>query len=238
MCWACRADGGRARCSAGVLQCMAYVVRCALHAARSGAYVSTRLRSFGRGETRSGAQCSTAARSRRVGARCRCARRLLCVGGRAGGRSHAARHIELKPRSGPVLPRCMRCPCFVRDVRLHRCGCCMLHRGAWHVGHGARRISARRIGAGCIGASATRRPPAHTVVGCVARSAARVRCSTGRRAGCAVAERRCDALVHRATAACSPWPRAPRCSTPWRYPAPEQGCVRGGAAMRGRPMCV
>ncbi len=54
-----------------------------------------------------------------------------------------------------------------------------------------------------------------------------VRCSTGRRAGCAGAERRCDALVRRAmeAAACSPWSRAPRCLTPWRYPTPQQGCV-------------
>ncbi len=41
-----------------------------------------------------------------------------------------------------------------------------------------------------------------------------------------VAERRRDALVRRlmaaAAAACSPWTRAPRCSTPWRYPAPKQ----------------
>jgi hypothetical protein len=61
----------------------------------------------------------------------------------------------------------------------------------------------------------------------------RVRCTSGRRAGFAVAERRCDALVRSpALAACSPWPRAPRCSTPWRYPAPEQGCVRGGPGWR------
>ncbi len=32
-------------------------------------------------------------------------------------------------------------------------------------------------------------------------------------------------------AACSPWPRAPRYSTPWRYPAPEQ-CVRERAGRR------
>jgi hypothetical protein len=46
-------------------------------------------------------------------------------------------------------------------------------------------------------------------------------------AGAAAAERRRDALVRSTAAACSSWRRAPRCSTPWRYPAPQQGCVRG-----------
>jgi hypothetical protein len=34
--------------------------------------------------------------------------------------------------------------------------------------------------------------------------------------------------ARRPAAACSPWPRAPRFSTPWRYSTPEQGCGRAG----------
>jgi hypothetical protein len=66
-------------------------------------------------------------------------------------------------------------------------------------------------------------------------TALRVRGSLGQRAGFAVAEWRRDALVRSPTAACSPWTRAPRCSTRWRYPTPEQGCVLAGAAMRVGP---
>jgi hypothetical protein len=65
----------------------------------------------------------------------------------------------------------------------------------------------------------------------------RVRCSIGRRPGFAAAERRRDALVHSRMVACSPYTRAPRCSTPWRYPAPEQRCERGEAAMRSWGGC-
>jgi hypothetical protein len=44
-----------------------------------------------------------------------------------------------------------------------------------------------------------------------------------------------NALVRRpVTVACSPWPRALRCSTPWRYPTPEeQGCGASRADARG-----
>jgi hypothetical protein len=49
---------------------------------------------------------------------------------------------------------------------------------------------------------------------------------------------RCDALLPSTPAACSPWQRAPRFSTPWRYPAPKERCVQGGAAVRVGPTRV
>jgi hypothetical protein len=63
------------------------------------------------------------------------------------------------------------------------------------------------------------------VVRCAACCAGAARLGEGR--AVAAAERRRDALVRSPTAACCPWTRAPRCSTPWRYPAPQQRRVRG-----------
>ncbi len=135
--------------------------------------------------------------------------------------------------------------CFCARCKLHRCA---LHR--------LRCISARCIGAShrlglprpLLHRLGLPRPLLHRLVlprpllhrrrAAVPQRRCRVmRCSvccvcaarSGEGRAVAVAERRRDALVRRAwaAAACSPWTRAPRCSTPWRYPAPQQGCVRG-----------
>jgi hypothetical protein len=107
----------------------------------------------------------------------------------------------------------LRCALRVLPCMLHPC---MFHQRALH--------------ACCIVSSVHRKRAALTmahrrVVRCAACCACAARLGEGR--AVAVAERRRDALVRSPTAACSPWPRARRCSTPWRYPAPQQGCVRG-----------
>ncbi len=116
---------------------------------------------------------------------------------------------------------CILHPCLshrraLRDDVASTCcigACSALHRCVLHV-------------ACCKRAAVPQRAVVRSVVQCLLR----VRCSIGRRTGFAVAERRRDALVCSRTvaAACSPWPAAPRCSTPWRYPTPKQRCVRGG----------
>jgi hypothetical protein len=126
--------------------------------------------------------------------------------------------------------------------------CCMLHRRAFRVSsaHVACCLGARCMLHWCAlhGALATHsRPAAPLLCGALlVRRACAARSGEGR--AVAVAERRRDALVrspgaaaYSAAAACSRWPRAPRCSTPWRYPAPKQRCVRASAAMRSWGGC-
>ncbi len=113
-----------------------------------------------------------------------------------------------------VVACCIDACCIGARIMLHRC--------ALHV------------------ASVTRSPPAAlppcgALHGVLRVGAARF----GKGRAFAVAERRRDALVRSRTAAvCSPWTRAPRCSTPWRYLTPMQGCVRGGAALRVSGRCA
>ncbi len=122
-------------------------------------------------------------------------------------------------------------------VRVARCicACRMLHKASARA---ARCIGARwRVASGCVACCSGACCTLHAANAQPHRSArscsplCRVCCACASRwdegRAVAAAERRHDALVRRGTAACSPWPRAPRCSTPWRYPTPEQRCVRG-----------
>ena len=115
--------------------------------------------------------------------------------------------IVASMRVASVLRRALhRCALHVASVYVACCidACCTLH-----VANAQPSRSARSCSPLCGGWCA-----------CAARS--------GEGRAFAAAERRRDALVCSPTAACLRCPRAPRCSTPWRYPAPQQqGCVRG-----------
>jgi hypothetical protein len=116
------------------------------------------------------------------------------------------------------------------------CVCCIImsHRCVLH----------RCFGARCIGACCTlhvaNAQPSRSARSCSPLCGGWCACAarSGEGRAVAVAERRRDALVCSPTAACSRWARAPRCSTPWRYPAPKQRCVRASAAMRSWGGCL
>jgi hypothetical protein len=137
-----------------------------------------------------------------------------------------------------------RARCMLRRVVYGVRHSCMMHRRALHVIYtsllciGARCMMRRRAlhvvytSLLCIGACCTlhwRRTAVPQRLCCVVRCwcVARALLDRAKGGAVAVAERRRDALVRSATAACSPWTRAPRCSTPWRYPAPKHRRVRG-----------
>jgi hypothetical protein len=105
---------------------------------------------------------------------------------------------------------------------------CMLHRRAFHVASAIVGVLHRRVlhVASAQPARSARSSSPLCSVCCVCAD----RLGEGRAS--AAAKRRRDALVRRPGAACSPWPRAPRCSTPWRYPAPKHRCVQVGPDAR------
>jgi hypothetical protein len=125
--------------------------------------------------------------------------------------------IVASMRVASVLRRALpRCALHVASVRVACCigACCTLHVANAQPSRSARSCS----------------PLCGVWCACAARS--------GEGRAVAVTERGRDALVcSPTTAACSPWTRAPRCSTPWRYPAPKQRCVRASAAMRSWGGC-
>jgi hypothetical protein len=124
-----------------------------------------------------------------------------------------------------------------------RCGMryamCMLHRRALARCIGARwRVASARV-ARCTGLRrmlhAANAQPSRSARSCSPLCSVRCACASrsGEGRAFAAAERRRGALVRSPSAACSSWTRAPRCSTPWRYPAPQQGCVRVGLVRSG-----
>ncbi len=152
-----------------------------------------------------------------VGARCAC-----CIG-------YALRFASEQLIASYVASTCRIDACCI--VALARVACrigerwrvasvrvlqrCALHRRALH-----RLVASACVASAPVASAPRSRPQRRCRVmhcsnccGCAARS--------GKGRAVAVAERRRDALVRSTTAAaCSPWPAAPRCSTPWRYPTP------------------
>ncbi len=125
------------------------------------------------------------------------------------------------------VARCMlQARCIGEGSTLHRralacciAAWCMLQRRVLHV-------ASVRVASAFVASAPRCRPAAPLPCGALL-----VRCACAARLGegraVEIAERRRDALVRSSSAACSTCTKALRCSTPCRYPAPKQRCVRG-----------
>jgi hypothetical protein len=154
---------------------------------------------------------------RRCGMRCACCTGARCVSHRF--RVASEQYIALYVASTCRIDAC----CIGASARVASARFGVLHRRALHV------ASLRVVC--CSGACCTlhfaNSQPSRSARSCSPLCGVWCACADrlGEGRAFASAERRRDALVRSSPEACSPWPRAPRCSTPWRYPTPQHGCV-------------